>query len=151
MPDHARPRSDRLDEVRVAEYKQYTFPVTNVANNAGAADPWGYGNNYPLDSITVQLERTAPLGGINGVLNFYGANDLAAGFGRSPIAKESISFGSDDDPSFDIDPNTVPASGSVTQSVTATFDVSVVPSKFFKAAIEVDAPNGLREEPVEEP
>ena len=42
-------------------------------------------------SITVQLERKAPLGAINGVLNFYGANDLAAGFSRSPIAKESIS------------------------------------------------------------
>ncbi|MBQ3344712.1 MAG: InlB B-repeat-containing protein [Kiritimatiellae bacterium] len=32
-----------------AEYKTYTFPVTNVVNNAGAANPWGYGNGYPLD------------------------------------------------------------------------------------------------------
>ena len=30
-------------------YKTYTFPVTNASNNAGAVDPWGYGNKYPLD------------------------------------------------------------------------------------------------------
>ena len=31
-------------------YKTYTFPVTNVADNAGATNPWGHGNNYPLDN-----------------------------------------------------------------------------------------------------
>ncbi len=31
-------------------YRTYTFPVTNVANNAGATNPWGYSSNgkYPL-------------------------------------------------------------------------------------------------------
>ena len=87
-------------------------------------------------SIRVQLERTAPLGIINGVLDLYGANDLAAGFGRSPIAKESISFGTGD-PTFATNRTT----GLVTQSVTATFSVSDVSSKFFKAVIEVSDPN----------
>ena len=31
-----------------ATYRNYTFPVTNVSNNAGAANPWGYGTQYPL-------------------------------------------------------------------------------------------------------
>jgi len=29
-------------------YRNYTFPVTNVGNNAGAANPWGHGTKYPL-------------------------------------------------------------------------------------------------------
>ena len=87
-------------------------------------------------SIRVQLERTAPLGIINGVPDLYGANDLAAGFGRSPIAKESISFGAGDSTFA-----TAPAAGTIVQSVTATFSVSDVSSKFFKAVIEVSDPN----------
>ena len=30
------------------EYKSYTFPVTSVGNNAGATNPWGYGDKYNL-------------------------------------------------------------------------------------------------------
>ena len=29
-------------------YRNYTFPVTNVGNNAGAANPWGHGTTSPL-------------------------------------------------------------------------------------------------------
>ena len=83
-------------------------------------------------SITVQLERTAPLGAIIGWLNIYGTDDLAAGFGRYPIEDVSIDFGTDD-PFFDI----APTSGTVTQSVTATLSVNVVSAKFFKAEIGV--------------
>ena len=88
-------------------------------------------------SITVQFARKAPLGRINGMLYFYGATDLAAGFGRSPIDDVSVSFGPDDDPSFSIAPTTA----LVTQSVTATFSTAVVTETFFKAAIEVVRPN----------
>ena len=90
--------------------------------------------NNDVVSITVQLVRKAPFGTINGVLNFYGADDLADGFGSSPIAKESVSFGADD-PTFATDRN----AGSVTQ--TATANISNVTEKFFKAVIEVDVPN----------
>jgi hypothetical protein len=83
-------------------------------------------------SITVQLERKAPLGAIIGWLNIYGTDDLAAGFGRYPIEDVSIDFGTDDQ-FFDI----APTSGTVTQSVTANFSVNVVSSKFFKAEIGV--------------
>ena len=46
-------------------------------------------------SVTVELVRKAPFGSINGVLNFYGADDLADGFGSCPIAKGSVDFGED--------------------------------------------------------
>ena len=36
-----------------------------------------------------------------------------------------------------VDPTTIQASGSVTQTVTATFDTSLVSEKFFKATIEL--------------
>ena len=87
-------------------------------------------------SVKVRLVRKAPLGAIHGVLNLYGATDLAAGFGRSPIAKESISFGAGDSTFA-----TAPAAGTIVQSVTATFSVNAVSSKFFKAAIEASDPN----------
>ena len=82
-------------------------------------------------SITVQLERKAPMGSIIGCLYFYGASDLAAGFGNSQIADESIDFG-DGDPRFHIAPTT----DLVTQTVTATFSVNAVAETFFKAVIE---------------
>ena len=85
-------------------------------------------------SVTVELVRKAPFGTINGVLNFYGARDLADGFGSSPIAKGSVSFGADD-PTFATDRS----AGSVTQ--TATANISNATEKFFKAAIEDDVPN----------
>ena len=87
-------------------------------------------------SVTVELVRKAPFGTINGVLNFYGARDLADGFGSSPIAKGSVSFGADD-PTFATDRST----GSVTQ--TATANIGNATEKFFKAAIEVDLPERL--------
>ena len=77
------------------------------------------------------------------MLNLYGADDLADGFGPSPIAKGSVSFGADD-PTF----ATAPTTGSVTQTVTATF--SYISYKFFKAAIHAYLP-GNDEEPWEEP
>lgn len=89
-------------------------------------------------SVTVQLVRKAPFGTINGVLNFYGADDLADGFGSCPIAKGSIDFGSDD-PTF----ATAPTADSVTQ--TATANISTATEKFFKAAIEDDVPNNGEE------
>ena len=82
-------------------------------------------------SITVQLERKAPLGAIIGWLNIYGTDDLAAGFGRYPIEDVSIDFGTGD-PRFHIAPTT----DLVTQTVTATFSVNAVAETFFKAAIE---------------
>ena len=85
-------------------------------------------------SIMVQLVRKAPFGTINGVLNFYGADDLADGFGSCPIAKGSVDFG-EDDAKFDIGPT----AGSVTQTVTV--NIGNATEKFFKAAIEVDVPN----------
>ena len=85
-------------------------------------------------SVTLQLTRKAPLGTINGVLNFYGADDLADGFGSCPIAKGPVDFG-EDDAKFGIDPT----AGSVTQ--TATANIGNTTEKFFKAAIEVDVAN----------
>ena len=87
-------------------------------------------------SMTVQLVRKAPLAGrINGTLLIYGANDLAAGFGRSPIPDESVEYFTSD-PTF----NLVTASNdTVTQTAVATLNSSVT-AKFFKAAIEVPIP-----------
>ena len=81
-------------------------------------------------SVTVQLVRKAPLqGAIHGKLYFYGTENLADGFGSSPIADESIRY-SDGDPTFD---TIIATADFVTQTVTATFDTA----KFFKkAAIE---------------
>ena len=86
-------------------------------------------------SVTVQLVRQSQLGAIHGFLDFYGANDLATGFGRYPIPDEAITFGKDDDPSFCIGPATDidPDTGSVTQTATAT--LRSISYKFFKAAI----------------
>ena len=85
-------------------------------------------------SITVQLTRKAPLGGINGYLYFYGADNLADGFDASPITETSVDFGADDE-FFATDPTT----GSVTQTATATF--SYISYKFFKAAIHAYLPD----------
>ncbi len=91
-------------------------------------------------SLPVQFVRTAPRGAINGALHLYGANNLAAGFLRSPIAEKSIDFGTGD-PSFD----TAPATGVVTQTVTAVFGTNVVTTPFFKAVIGVRIPNDPEE------
>ena len=106
-----------------------------AANPGGALRITGFAVSTNEVSVTVQLVRQSPMGFINGVLYLYGAGDLAVGFGRSPIANEIIDFG-EGDSTFNVDPTTVPASGSVTQTVTATFDTSLVSAKFIRAAIE---------------
>ncbi len=98
-------------------------------------------------SLPIQFVRKAPLGRINGMLHFYGARDPAAGFLRSPIDDVSVSFGENEDPSFDIDPNTVPATGVVTQTATAAINTAVVTTPFFKAVIEVERPDPEEEPP----
>ena len=117
-----------------------------VWNAGGALSITAFSVSNGVVSVTVQLVRNAPMGAIQGHLYLYGANDLAAGFDRSPIADESIDFGTDD-PSFDTDWLTV----SLTQSVTATFDVSHAPYRFFKAVIGPIIPNEPEPEPEPEP
>ena len=94
-------------------------------------------------SLTVQLVRKAPLGHavIQGKLYFYGANDLAAGFVRTPIARENIEFW--DNPAFRINEPGVPGA-SVTQTVPAV--LNNITYKFFKATIEPE-----RSDPEPEP
>ena len=100
-------------------------------------------------SMTVQLVRKAPLAGwINGTLLIYGANDLAAGFGSSPIPDESVEYFTGD-PTF----NLVTASNdTVTQTAVATLNSSVT-DKFFKAEIGIFIPYEPEEpwEPEPEP
>ena len=128
---------NRLGNDNAATEKLYECYLINcdfkVQGAGGALSITGIAVSNGVVSVGVQFVRTAPLGFINGVLNFYGTEDLAAGFGYYPIAGESIDFG-EDDPSFD----TAPTAGTVTQSVTATFDVNVVSDKFFKAEIGVE-------------
>ncbi len=84
-------------------------------------------------SMTVQLVRKAPLAGyINGALYIYGANNLAAGFGRTPIPDESVEYFTGD-PTFNLVTGT---DDTVTQTAVATLNSSVT-AKFFKATIEV--------------
>ena len=109
----------------------YTRTYLFSGGQGGALGIAGFAVSNGVVSITVQLERKAPLGHINGSLCLYGADDLAAGFGDSPIADESIGFGTGD-PRFHIAPTT----DLVTQTVTATFSVNAVAETFFKAVIE---------------
>ena len=108
-------------------------------NPGGALSITGFAVSNGQISVTVQLVRQSPLGYIKGVLYLYGADDLAEGFYIDPIENELIDFG-DGDSTFDVDPTT----GSVTQTVTATFDTSLVSAKFIRAAID------KAEEPEEE-
>ena len=117
-----------------------------VQDAGGALSLTGIAVTNGVVAVSVQLVRTAPLGAINGGLNLYGTSDLALGFDGGQIEKESISFVAEDDPCFDTEKTT----GSVTQSVTATFDVSHVTDKFFKAVImddSLDEPDPFPEEP----
>ena len=66
----------------------------------------------------------------NDVVSGDGANNLAADFSRSPIPDESVEYFTGD-PTF----ATAKSADLVTQSATATFSVSHVPYKFFKAVI----------------
>ena len=128
-----------LGEDAAATDKLYECWLLNCSitaeNPGGALSITGFAVSNGQISVTVQLVRQSPLGYISGELQLYGADDLADGFGRSSIAKELINFCYGDS-TFDVDSATVQASGSVTQTVTATFDTSLVSAKFFKAAIE---------------
>ena len=120
--------SDATDKL----YECYLLNCSITAvNPGGALSITGFAVSNDQISVTVQLARQSPLGYINGALYLYGADDLAVGFGDSPISEKIIGF-SDGDPTFD----TAPATGSVAETVTATFDTSLVTEKFFKAAIE---------------
>jgi hypothetical protein len=127
---------DRLGSDAAATEKLYECYLVNcdlkVQGAGGTLSLTGIAVTNGVVSVTVQLVRTAPLGVINGVLSLYGTSDLALGFDGGQIENESISFGEGDDPGFDTEKST----DSVSQSVTATFDVSHVTDKFFKAAIE---------------
>ena len=100
-----------------------------AANPGGALSITGFAVSNGQISVTVQLVRQSPLGYINGALNLYGADDLATDFGLIDVAR--LDFG-DGDSTF----ATVSTTGSVTQTVTATFDPSLVSAKFIRAAIE---------------
>ena len=132
-----------LGEDAAATDKLYECWLLNCSitaeNPGGALSITGFAVSNDQISVTVQLVRQSPLGYIKGVLYLYGADDLAEGFCRSPIAKEIINFCYGDS-TFNIDSGTVPASGSVTQTVTATFGTSLVSEKFIKAAIEFPDP-----------
>ena len=91
----------------------------------------------------MRLVRQKPLGFINGVLHIYGTDDLADDF--SLISDEIVYF-SDGDSIFD----TEQTDGPVTQSVTATFSLTDVTAKFFRAVIEFPGSGDL-DEPWEEP
>ena len=105
-------------------------------NPGGALSITGFAVSNDQVFVTVQLVRQSPLGYINGALYLYGANNLSVGFGDRPISNEIVNF-RDGDSTFAIDPTTAPASGTVTQTVTAIFDASLVSEKFFKATIEL--------------
>ena len=128
-----------LGEDAAATEKLYECWLLNcdltAENPGGALSITGFAVSNDQISVTVQLVRQSPLGYISGELQLYGADDLADGFGRSSIAKEIINFCYGDS-TFDVDSATVQASGSVTQTVTATFDTSLVSAKFIRAAIE---------------
>jgi len=79
-------------------------------------------------SVSVELVRKSPLGAIKGALRFYGTDDLADGFGNSPLDGESVEL-VDGYVSF----LTSATSGSLTQ--TATASIRNAKAKFFKAAI----------------
>ena len=119
-----------------------------AANPGGALSITGFAVSNDVVSVTVQLVRQSPLGYINGALYLYGANDLSVGFGDRPISNEIVNF-RDGDSIFDIDPTTAPASGTVTQTVTVTFDTYFVTEKFFKAAIEFPKSEDPGEDPEE--
>ena len=40
-------------------YRDYTFPVTSVGNNAGAENPWGYGTKWPLSKQKFNSNRAS--------------------------------------------------------------------------------------------
>ena len=126
---------DALGNDAAASEKLYECYLLNcdltAENPGGALSSTAIAITNGVVSITVRLDRNSPLGFINGVLHIYGTDDLAAGFGDSPISEEIVNF-VDGDSFFEIDPT----EGAVTQSVTATFSLDYVSATFFKAVIE---------------
>lgn len=100
-----------------------------AANPGGALSSTAIEVTNGVISITVRLDRNAPLGYIEGVLHIYGTDDLDDDF--SLISEEIVGFGEGDSTFY-----TAPADGAVTQSVTATFSPADVTAKFFRAVIE---------------
>ncbi len=114
-------------------YECYLFNLDFTVSDADAAISFTDIAVSNRVSMTVQLVRKAPLAGrINGALYLYGADNLAAGFSRSPIPDESVEYFTGD-PSFNLDTAT---DDTVTQTAVATLNSSVT-AKFFKATIEV--------------
>ncbi len=119
-------------------YECYLLNCDLTAENPGGAlSITDFAVSTNKVSVTVQLVRQSPLGSIGGELHLYGTDNLAVGFGL--IAETCLGFG-DGDSTFD----TVDT-GSVTQSVTATFSTADVTKKFFKAKIESQRPEGQEE------
>ncbi len=148
---------DALGDDAAATEKLYECWLLNcdltAENPGGALSITGFAVSNDVVSVTVQLVRQSPLGYINGALYLYGANDLSVGFGDRPISNEIVDF-RDGDSTFAVDSATVQASGTVTQTVTATFDASIVTETFFKAKIEFprsDEPDEPWEPDPEEP
>ena len=128
-------------------YECYLLNCSIKAQNPGGAlSNTAIAVTNGLVSITVRLDRQKPLGFINGVLHIYGTDDLAVGFGKSPISEEIVNF-VDGDSIFDIEQ----AEGPVTQSVTAIFSLTDVTAKFFSAVIEFPIAGDPWEDPREEP
>ena len=117
--------SDATDKL----YECYILNCSiTAANPGGALSITGIAVSNGIVSVTVQLVRQSPQGYISGVLNLYGASDLAA------IDETRLDFGNDDT-TFD-----TKADGLITQTVTATFDSSFITANFFKAKIEFPIP-----------
>ena len=137
---------DALGDDAEATDKLYECWLLNCSitaqNPGGTIHTTGIAVTNGVVSITVRLVRQAPLGFINGALHLYGADDLADDF--SLVSEETVGF-SEGDSIFDTDP----AEGAVTQSVTATFDPSMVTATFFKARIEFPLPPDDPGEPEE--
>ena len=126
-------------------YECYLLNCSIKAQNPGGAlSNTAIAVTNGVVSITVRLVRQKPLGFINGVLHIYGTDDLAVGFGKSPISEEIVNFVAGDS-IFD----TEQTEGPVTQSVTATFSLTDVTAKFFKAVVEFPIPGDS--DPGEEP
>lgn len=114
-----------------------------AANPGGAISITGIAVTNGVISVTVRLDRNSPLGCISGVLHIHGTDDLADDL--SLISEEIVGISEGDSTFY-----TAPAEGAVTQSVTATFSLTDVTAKFFRAVIEFPIA-GDPEDPWEEP
>ena len=119
-----------------------------AANPGGAISITGIAVTNGVISVTVRLDRQKPLGFINGVLHIHGTDDLADDL--SLISEEIVGISEGDSTFY-----TAPAEWAVTQSVTASFSLTDVTAKFFRAVIEFpssgDSEDPSWEEPEEDP